>query len=275
MFHYQPLYRYILFAGRLLLGDGDVLLPAMVRTALVLSVLYMAWTFRAADRGLKAVLSIASVALLLAVVNTAEVVSLVRRGASEYATWIAFPVFFSLFFRTRGGRTVLGAFVLGCSGLARIDQAPGLLWSFGVRAWTALRERQRSFLAAAAVLAMLAVVPAAHNYLYGGELVWTTTSATHETNLQFTPAGWLAAARHDDACARAGRPAPRERPLHGPEHGSGGAVRGPGPLYRGLQALWVAALCTLLVAASRGEFRRPEGTSAGEFGRSFATLRCY
>ena len=128
VFHYQPLFRYALFVERLLLGDGDVLLLAFVRTALVLSVLYMAWTFRAAEGRLNAVLSIASVALLLALVNTAEVVSLLRRGVSEYPTWIAFPVCFSLFFRARGGRTVVGAFVLGLSGITRIDQAPGLLW---------------------------------------------------------------------------------------------------------------------------------------------------
>lgn len=264
VFHYQPLYRYILFAGRLLLGDGDVLLPAMARTALVMSVLYLAWTFRgwrktpaaqAPGAGrLNAALSIASVALLLAVGNTAEVVSLVRQGASEYPTWIAFPVFFSLFFRGPSGRTALGACVLGLSGLTRIDQAPGLLWSFGVRAWTALRARQRSFLAAAAVLAMLAVVPAAHNYVYGGELVWTTTSATHESNLQFTPAGWLAA-RHDDA-SRAQAVLHLENVLYAGRNTERRGLSWPWPLYRGLQALWVAALCTAFVAASRGGLLR-------------------
>lgn len=264
VFHYQPLYRYILFAGRLLLGDGDVLLPALVRTALVMAVLYMAWTFRGwreapaaqTPKGgrLNAVLSVASVALLLAVVNTAEVVSLVRRGASEYPTWIAFPVFFSLFFRGRSGRTALGACVLGLAGLARIDQAPGLLWSFGVRAWTALRARQRSFLAAAAVLAMLAAVPAAHNYVYGGELVWTTTSAAHESNLQFTPAGWLAA-RHDEA-ARAQAVLHLENVLYTGRNTERRGLSWPWPLYRGLQALWLAALCAVFVAASRGGHRR-------------------
>lgn len=284
VFHYQPLYRYVLFAGRLLLGDGDVLLPAVVRTALVMAVLYLAWSFRAGapfrvrrdlagawefawretpaaqtpgGGWLKAVLSVVSVALLLAVVNTAEVVSLVRQGASEYPTWIAFPVFFSLFFRGPCGRTALGACVLGLSGLTRIDQAPGLLWSFGVRAWTALRARQRSFLAAAAVLAMLAVVPAAHNYVYGGELVWTTTSATHESNLQFTPAGWLAA-RHDDA-ARAQAVLHLENVLYTGRNTERRGLSWPWPLYRGLQALWLGALCAVLVAGSRGGFTRPEG----------------
>ena len=257
VFHYQPLYRYILFTGRLLLGDGDVLLPSFVRTVLVMSVLYLAWTFRASGGRLNAVLSVASVALLLAVVNTAEVVSLVRQGASEYPTWIAFPVFFSLFFRGRSGRTALGACVLGLSGLARIDQAPGLLWSFVVRAWTALRARQRSFLAAAAVLAMLALVPLVHNYVYGGELVWTTTSATDESNLQFTPAGWLAA-RHDDA-ARAQAVLHLENVLYAGRNTERRGLSWPWPLYRGLQALWLAALCAVFVAASPGGFGRPAG----------------
>ena len=257
VFHYQPLYRYALFVERLLLGDGDVLLPAFVRTALVMAVLYLGWTFRAAEGRLNAVLSIASVALLLALVNTAEVVSLLRRGVSEYPTWIAFPLFFSLFFRTRGGRTALAACVLGLSGITRIDQAPGLLWVFGVRGWAALRARQRSFLLAAGVLAVLAVMPAAHNYAYGDRLVWTTTSATHESNLQFTPAGWLAAWRDDGARAQAVQHL--ENVLYTGRNTQRLDRSWPWPLYRGLQALWLTALGTVLVAGFGHGFRRRKG----------------
>lgn len=47
VFFYQPFFRYMLFVGRIILGDGDVLIPAFVQTALVVAPLYMAWTFGA------------------------------------------------------------------------------------------------------------------------------------------------------------------------------------------------------------------------------------
>ena len=256
VFHYQPFFRYVLFAERLVLGGGDVLLPAFVRTALVTSLFGLVWSFPAGKGRLRAGLSVSACMLLLVLVNTVEVASLLRRGVSEYPTWIAFPLFFALFFRAAGGRTTLAAFLLGLSGITRIDQAPGLLWSFGVRARTALRARRRDFLPAAGVLAVLAVLPALHNHVYGGRLVWTTTSAAIEDNLQFTPERWLDVGRDHEAGEEA------LKHLEGVFYtGSRTSSGAPWFVYRGLQALWVLALCAALADGRAGRAASPRAGS--------------
>lgn len=252
VFHYQPFFRYVLFMERLVLGDGDVLLPALVRTALVMSVFCLAWSFRAREGRLYTLLSTSAFALLLVLVNTVDIVGLLRRGLSEYPTWIAFPLFFAVLFRANDGRTMLATFLLGLSGITRIDQAPGLLWQFGIRTWKALRTREREFLLAIGVLAVVAIMPALHNYIYGERLVWTTTSATHESNLQFAPARWLTVWYDGEA---------REEALKHLEsvfYAGSRTTDGSPPwlVYRALQALWVIALCSVLVTRSGDATRR-------------------
>lgn len=263
VFYYQPFFRYVLFVERLVLGDGDVLLPAFVRTALVTSVFVLACSFPVGKGRLRAVLSVSAFMLLLVLVNTEDVVSLLRRGASEYPTWIAFPLFFALLFRAAGGRTTLAAFLLGLSGITRLDQAPGLLCSFGVRARTALRARAlRDFLPAAGVLAILAVLPALHNHVYGGRLVWTTTSATIEDNLQFAPGRWLNVWHDHGAVEKA------LKQLEGVFNTGSRASRGQWfvYVYRGLQALWIMALCVALADGRAGPGANPKAESGARDG---------
>ena len=260
VFYYQPFFRYVLFVERLVLGGGDVLLPAFVRTALVTSVFGLAWSFPVGKGRLRAGLSVSAFMLLLVLVNTVDVVSLLRRGVSEYPTWIAFPLFFALLFRAAGGRTTFAAFLLGLSGITRIDQAPGLLWSFAVRARTALRARTAGFLPAAGVLAILAVLPALHNHVYGGRLVWTTTSATIEDNLQFAPGRWLDV-WHDH---EAGEGALKH--LEGVFYTGSRTSRGQWFAYRGLQALWVVALCVALADRRAGPAANPRAESGARDG---------
>ncbi len=245
VFHYQPFFRYVLFVERLLLGDGDLLLPAFVRTALVMAVLFAAWTFRAGESRLDAALSLSAGALMLALVNTEEIVSAVRQSLSEYPTWIGFLLCFSLFFRPRGGGTTTGALLLGVSLITRINQAPGLLWLLGSRAWIALRAGQRGFLVAVGVFGALAALPAVHNYVYGERLVWTTTSATISQNLRIPPARYLDL-RSDEAL-RAQVVEHLEGILYsGAEADRGDRLR-PWPVYRGLQVLWLTAAIVLFV----------------------------
>ncbi len=142
VFYYQPFFRYVRFVEHVVFGDGDVLVTTFARTLLVMAVLYMAWTFRTTDAIGHGVAAAAGT-LALALVNSSVVVALIRSGISEYPTWIAFPLCFSLWFRPPGGRTTLGAFLLGLSVITRINQAPGLLYLFGLRADLALRQRTR------------------------------------------------------------------------------------------------------------------------------------
>ena len=242
VFFYQPFFRYVLFVERVILGDGDVLLPASVRSALVMSILYMAWTFRARGRW-NVVLSTSSVALLLAFVNTAEIASLVRRGASEYPTWIAFFVWFAILFRIGGGRTMLAACLVGLSFITRINQAPGLLWLFGIRAWYALHAKQRDFLVAVGLLAAITLLPAVHNYVYGGRVVWGTTSAAIPENLRIHPARYLEF--WQDEALRAEVAEQLIGMLYAGPFAEQGSF-GPWWTYRGLQLLWLMALCTVV-----------------------------
>ena len=239
VFYYQPFFRYVRFVEHIVFGDGDVLVSTFARTLLVMAVLYMAWTFRATGaigRGVAA----AAGTLALVLVNSSVVVALIRSGISEYPTWIAFPLCFSLWFRPPGGRTTLGAFLLGLSVITRINQAPGLLYLFGLRAGLALRQRTRGFLLAGGVLAVMAALPAVHNYVYGGRLVLMTTSADHPENFQITPTTYLQIWHDEGARTRVKEQLSNLFFTRRPN-------RPVWLVFRGLQALWVAALCSVFV----------------------------
>ena len=163
---------------------------------------------------------------------------------SEYPTWIAFPLYFSLWFRPHGSRTTLGAFLLGLSLITRINQAPGLLWLFGTRAGLALRQRTRGFLLAGGVLAVLAALPAVHNYVYGERLVLVTTSAIVPNNFRIAPTTHLEIWRDEGARTRVKEQLSDLFFTRRPD-------RPVWLVFRGLQALWVAALCSMFVRIRR------------------------
>jgi len=249
VFYYQPLFRYVRFGEHLLFGDGDVLVTAFARTSLIMSAVWLAWTFRI--RGyLSAAVSVSAVVLLLALFNGGGIVGLLRNGVSEYPTWIAFPVFFSMLFRRHRRRTVLASVLLGASLITRLNQAPGLLWLFGVRAWTTLRSRERRFGVAVAVLAVICLLPVAHNLYYGRQLVLTTSSAGIPENLVLRPAEYWEA-RHDEATRtrvvyQVGRILYGSSANARPERGGGGLR----PVFRGLQVLWLMALIASFMTGS-------------------------
>ncbi len=190
VFYLQPGFRYLRFAERLLLGDGDGLLSIGALTALYWA---LCWAFarlwprprlaglRAAAFGLMAV-------LVLALASSPPVVFFVQVSLSEYPTWIFLPLSFPLLFVSRSPRDWLrGALLVGLSFLTRLNQIPPLLALMAVFARRGWRMRPRPTLVAAGlVLAMLAL-PAAHNLYYGGQLVWTTLTGTTAANLVVRP----------------------------------------------------------------------------------------
>ena len=197
--------------------------------------------------------------------NSSGIVSLIRRGVSEYPTWIAFPLYFSLWFRPHGSRTTLGAFLLSFSLITRINQAPGLLLLFGTRAGLALRQRTRGFLLAGGVLAVVAALPAVHNYVYGGRLVLTTTSATVPNNLRVAPTTYLEIWRDEGARTRVKEQLSDLFFTRRPN-------RPVWLVFRGLQALWVAALCSVFVGIRRSI---PQGVAVSLTRRAWATGNAY
>ena len=138
----------------------------------------------------------------------------------------------------------LGAFLLSFSLITRINQAPGLLLLFGTRAGLALRQRTRGFLLAGGVLAVVAALPAVHNYVYGGRLVLTTTSATVPNNLRVAPTTYLEIWRDEGARTRVKEQLSDLFFTRRPN-------RPVWLVFRGLQALWVAALCSVFVRIRR------------------------
>ena len=266
VFYYQPLFRYIRFLQHLLLGDGDLLLAAFARSLVVVSTLWMIWKFRVGGT-VSTVASVASLALLAGLLNSIFIADLIRQGHTEYPPLVALPVFFSLLFVPRATPSSLGASLVAVALIARINQAPALLWLLGCHLWTLLRSHRREAVRACAVVALIGLMPAAHNLYYGGELVFTTTSIAVPENLVVLPAdperttdelmsrmvGQLGAVLYDTA---AGQRHPQD----------GGGLQ---PVFRGLQLLWLLAILSVFVSRSpriagrrgsaRLEYWRPRG----------------
>ena len=247
VFYYQPLFRYIRFFEHLFLGDGDVLIAAFARTLLIASVLCMVWRFRTPSRFNTAV-SLSVLVLLLVLVNNVSVVNLMRAGFSEYPTWILFPLCFSMLVHHYGKRSALSSAMLGLSLITRFNQAPGLIWMFLTRMYTAFRLKERRFAYAAATLAIVCLVPVGHNLWYGRQLIFTISNAAINYNLVLRPVDYLNAT-NDEAL--------RERVVHqldrifyGPYSNArparqGGELRA---VFRGLQLLWGIAFITTLLS---------------------------
>ena len=221
-------------------GDGDVFIAVWARTLLTMSVLWAGWLFHSGGR-LGTTVRAAAVVLSLTLVNSPSVVGLIRSGASEYPTWIAFPLFFSMLFGpTRNAAT--GLFLLAASLITRTNQAPGLLWMLAIRGWTALRTHERRFIPGVVILAVVCLLPVSHNLYYGGRFVWLPTSATIPENLVLQPSTFWEA-WHDET-ARKRVLDQLDYLLYGPVAHRDLRLTGAGlfPVFRGLQAVWVFAL---------------------------------
>ena len=192
VFRNQPLFRYVLFGVRLLLGDGELASLAWGLTALVFGVLWAVGRFagRRRPRGRTAVYLGVGL-LLLAVVNSAPVVSQVLAPLSEPATWIALVFAFPLLLASDSARAWgVGAALAGLSIATRPNQAPGTILLLGAFFATALPLRPRAALVAAGLSLAAALLPLAHNLYYGGRWVlFTTTAAVPATRPCPRPAG--------------------------------------------------------------------------------------
>ena len=251
LFFYQPLFRYIRFAQHFLLGDGDAFFAILDLACLNWAVFWLAgrlWP----RRGLPwpgTALFAAPGLLLLALVNSATVVSFLQAGLSEVHTWMFLPLALPLLLVSRSTRAWLGGTaLLGLSFLARTDQAPGVLALFLVFGWRALRARPRALRAVAGtglLLAAMALLPSAHNLYYGRRLVSLPTSGQVQDNLVLRPARLPTLLRDAEARARAGD---RVRGMFYLIPSREGLLH---VALRGLQVAWALAPVALLVRARR------------------------
>ena len=204
VFYIQPLFRYVRFAERLLLGDGDPLIDLFGWIALQWSILWTASTLLPA-KGIgksRTVLFAIAAALTLALAGSALVVQMIGLSLSEHATWMFTAAAFALLGSRSAPRWVAGGAFLGAALITRPNQAPALAAIAAVFLAPALWRRSRPALLAAAVFGVICLLPLAHNLYYGGRPVIFTTTADSPATLGM-PIGTLARIT-SDATVRAG-----------------------------------------------------------------------
>ena len=194
VFFHQPLFRYVLFGTRLLLGDGELPLLAAGLAGLTFGVLWAtgrlagrhrppAWTAACLGIGL----------LLLALVDSAPVVWHVLAPLSEPVTWLALLVLFPLLFTCDSAWAWgVGAALAGLSVATRPNQAPAVLLLMIVFLATALPRRPRAALTAGGLCLAIALLPLVHNVFYGAAWVLFATTGDHPKNITAPPGRWLA-----------------------------------------------------------------------------------
>jgi hypothetical protein len=180
VFFYQPGYRYVLFAGRLLLGPNGPPLSLLGLAGLAAGVFFLADRLRSAREGpaeLRAGALLAG-ALMLGVVWADLMVGNLRVLNTEWITWILLPFGAGLLLGAGGFRTrVAGVLLLALEGTVRLNQLPVVTAVLGIFLLSlAPRERLSGFLACLACLPVLAL-PLLHNVAYGGQFTFFTTNA--------------------------------------------------------------------------------------------------
>jgi len=242
VFYMQPLFRYIRFAEHLLFGDGDPLINVLAATALYWSILWAASSLIGMRRigRARATLAAIAAALMLALAASHVVGLMIEFSLSEHATWILTAAGCALLASSRSPRWAAGAALIGAALITRPNQAPALLAIAVAFLAPALRRRERPALVAAAALAVVCLLPLAHNLYYGGRAVLFTTTAGSPATLGI-PVSTLARAM-TDAAARAQIAHELRGLLFLPPWRSSFGHDEVRFLLYGLQAAWIAAL---------------------------------
>jgi hypothetical protein len=190
VFYYQPGYRYLLVAMRLLLGEGDMLISSLAQALTNFGILFLVWRLaqRTPLRSWRGALMVVTVGLTLALLNSATVVSLLRVGASEWPTWAAIPAAVALLLCGHGRREALGGSVLlGIAFLMRPNQGPALALLLVLSLGRLILPHWKTALACISIVTLLVLLPAVHNVVYGHNLVFLPTGANVPQNLFLRP----------------------------------------------------------------------------------------
>ncbi len=189
VFRGQPLFRYIRFGERLLVGEDEWLIVA---GALVLFNAAYSWLGRRVGRAApqRRTAALGATALLLWIVN--GLTGFVESGMTEYPTWMLLPLSMGLLFLGQRRRDwLIGAALMGVGVLDRFNQAPAyalLLLVFGLRS-TVPRPTRADVFACLGVAALVATVPLiSHNYWYAGQ--WRLVPDSAQINLDFPLGLW-------------------------------------------------------------------------------------
>jgi hypothetical protein len=253
VFFYPPLVRYISFLSHLIFGDGDTLIAITLHALMVLAVLWCVARLdprrrvRTFDRTVFDLAALCTAALMV----SHSVVVLTRLGASEVPTWIALTLAIPLLFASRSGRAWgLGAALLALSCVARGNQAPAVAWLLALFTVRTLRVRPRPALAALGLFGVIAVLPLAHNLVYGHQFVLWSASASVPGNLDTPPTAIALALGGDGAERRALllKSALALHAAHGPQFMVAPTDWVTDLGFHGLQAVWFATALGLFLA---------------------------
>jgi hypothetical protein len=244
VFYYQPLFRYVRFSERLLLGDGDPLVFAGGMVALSWGLLWMLGTFlgrRRRARWSGAALAAGGLLLLLWA-SSPTVIAALHAGISEYPTWIAFPLLVPLLFASASpAHWVGGAILLGASFLDRMSHLPAILGLLAAFLWRGTAIHSRAAVVAGGLFCAVALLPGWHNWHYGRQVEWLTTSAGIPDNLVLPPLRLLDVRRDADV----------QRLVRDQLWRLLYLTERPDPVLdlaiRGLQALWVLTVGAVLL----------------------------
>lgn len=206
VFYSQPLFRYVRFAERFVLGDGELLLFAASLAALLFGAVWSVARLAGGRRlsPARATWTLAVGLLLLALVSSSTVTMQVFAPLSEHVTWIALLLLFPLLFAGRSATAwSAGAMLAGVAVATRPNQAPGLLLILAVFVATALPRRRGAALLALGLFLGVAALPLAHNLYFGGRWVLFTTTAAVPATLALPPSRLLTVLHDHEARALA------------------------------------------------------------------------
>ncbi len=171
VFHYQPGFRYLLFALRMVVGDNDVLLATAARLATVwpFALLYFAGRTSGEANRKSWLFAYALVGCAILLVTSRWLQSALLIGVSEWPTWGLLPMAASLlFFSQHPVAWAAGASMLAFSALVRVNQLPGIALIV-LAVLTKNRSAPRTALLALAMpFVVAAVLIPAHNLRFGG-----------------------------------------------------------------------------------------------------------
>ena len=183
IFYFQPLFRYSAFAEHFVLGDGDGFVAALALLGSTFGVFYLYDRLDIARRsGRGEIIIVAGMAglLLLTLVTSWDVVFFFHVGASEFPTWILLPYIVVFLFVLKDQLAwTIGVLLAGISLLMRFNHALALLGLLVAFTLSLGRTKLRVALILWVGFVALALLPALHNLIYGGDLVLVPTSASN------------------------------------------------------------------------------------------------
>lgn len=183
VFYYQPGFRYLLYLGRLVLGDSDALV-AWVQVAgfALVALVLVHMVVRRQRAQIDYWYSAGALVALWSLAVTDWFIEKALDGLSEVPAWIGLLALGGLLLRPVSLRTGMWVALLAASiALIRPNQLPAMVVLVGVYAWLLCRPQRvvnwRPAACTLGVFAAMLLLPLAHNVVYGSAFTALPTGA--------------------------------------------------------------------------------------------------